>query len=93
MEFIYDFCLLFSVFSENLVRLRQSMVAASNGIDGVPNFGIKSFLSGDLGAVIISVILLHFAGYLVGYGLPSLSSLTFFFIHELHPSTGSHTTV
>ncbi|CAA6660597.1 unnamed protein product [Spirodela intermedia] len=56
-----------SVFSENLVRLKQSMAAASNGIDGVPNFGLKSFLSGDLGAVIISVILLHLAGYLVGY--------------------------
>ncbi|XP_078434904.1 sodium/pyruvate cotransporter BASS2, chloroplastic-like isoform X2 [Wolffia australiana] len=48
-----------SVFSENIVRLRQSTAT--------PTLGLKNFLSGDLGAVVISVILLHLAGYFVGF--------------------------
>ncbi|MQL87973.1 hypothetical protein Taro_020534 [Colocasia esculenta] len=52
-----------SVFSENLVRLQQSMASASNGSD----LGFKNILSGELGLVVLSVILLHFAGFFVGY--------------------------
>ena len=47
------------------------MAAQSSGIDGFQVVGLNNFVSGELGSVVISVILLHFVGYLVGY-VPSL---------------------
>ncbi|KAF8726293.1 hypothetical protein HU200_019752 [Digitaria exilis] len=48
-----------SVFSENFVRLRSTIADASS-VNG-------SFFSGDIGVVMLSVFLLHFAGFFVGY--------------------------
>ncbi|KAL6328887.1 hypothetical protein AAG906_003904 [Vitis piasezkii] len=56
-----------SVFSENVVRLKSSMVSASLASDVSPLLRIQSLLSGELGLVILSVLLLHFAGFFVGY--------------------------
>ncbi|KAH7575886.1 hypothetical protein JRO89_XS02G0242000 [Xanthoceras sorbifolium] len=56
-----------SVFSENVVRLKSSMVGAPLASDVSPIMRIQSFLYGDLGVVILSVLLLHFAGFFVGY--------------------------
>ncbi|XP_002263202.1 probable sodium/metabolite cotransporter BASS2, chloroplastic [Vitis vinifera] len=56
-----------SVFSENVVRLKSSMVSASLASDVSPLLCIQSLLSGELGLVILSVLLLHFAGFFVGY--------------------------
>nr|CAB3459505.1 unnamed protein product [Digitaria exilis] len=47
------------VFSENFVRLRSTIADASS-VNG-------SFFSGDIGVVMLSVFLLHFAGFFVGY--------------------------
>ncbi|KAF0888449.1 hypothetical protein E2562_014260 [Oryza meyeriana var. granulata] len=48
-----------SVFSENFVRLRSTIADAS--------YGSGSLFSGDIGVVMLSVFLLHFAGFIVGY--------------------------
>uniref|UniRef100_A0A0D9XXC1 Uncharacterized protein n=1 Tax=Leersia perrieri TaxID=77586 RepID=A0A0D9XXC1_9ORYZ len=48
-----------SVFSENFVRLRSTISDAS--------YGSGNLFSGDTGVVILSVFLLHFAGFIVGY--------------------------
>ncbi|XP_038989138.1 sodium/pyruvate cotransporter BASS2, chloroplastic-like isoform X2 [Phoenix dactylifera] len=48
-----------SVFSENVVRLKSSITDASN-------FGIQGIFSGDFGVAVLSVLLLHFAGFFVG---------------------------
>lgn len=50
-----------SVFSENVVRLKSSMINSSGSV------GFQGIFSGDLGAAIVSVLLLHFTGYFVGY--------------------------
>ncbi|XP_031274910.1 probable sodium/metabolite cotransporter BASS2, chloroplastic [Pistacia vera] len=55
------------VFSENVVRLKSSVVAASLSSDLSPIFCIHSLLSGELGVVMLSVVLLHFTGFFVGY--------------------------
>ncbi|XP_023551878.1 probable sodium/metabolite cotransporter BASS2, chloroplastic [Cucurbita pepo subsp. pepo] len=56
-----------SVFSENVVRFKSSMVNASLASDASPWMVIRSILSGELGTVILSVFCLHFAGFFVGY--------------------------
>jgi BASS family bile acid:Na+ symporter len=47
-----------SVFSENFVRLRSTIADASYGNGGL--------FSGDIGVVMLSVFLLHCAGFVVG---------------------------
>ncbi|TVT98697.1 hypothetical protein EJB05_55989, partial [Eragrostis curvula] len=55
-----------SVFSENFVRLRSTIADASrNG----------NFFSGDIGVVMLSVFLLHFAGFFIGYAAAAISGL------------------
>ncbi|KAJ6416231.1 hypothetical protein OIU84_004936 [Salix udensis] len=56
-----------SVFSENVVRLKSSMVAASLPSDASLILRIRSIFSGELGVIILAVLLLHFAGFFVGY--------------------------
>lgn len=56
-----------SVFSENVVRFKSSMVNASLAPDASLIARLQSILSGELGVVILSVLLLHFAGFFVGY--------------------------
>ncbi|XVE48573.1 hypothetical protein DITRI_Ditri01bG0012200 [Diplodiscus trichospermus] len=56
-----------SVFSENVVRFKSSMVTASLASDASLIDRIQAILSGELGVVILSVLLLHFAGFFVGY--------------------------
>ncbi|KAG8093683.1 hypothetical protein GUJ93_ZPchr0012g21264 [Zizania palustris] len=48
-----------SVFSENFARLRSTIADAS--------YGNGSLFSGDIRVVMLSVFLLHFAGFIVGY--------------------------
>lgn len=54
-----------SVFSENIIRLK-SMFADPLALDLSPLLHITSLLSGEVVTVILSVILLHFAGFFVG---------------------------
>ncbi|KHG08153.1 putative sodium-dependent transporter yocS [Gossypium arboreum] len=56
-----------SVFSGNVVRCKSSIVYASLASDASLVSRLQSLLSGDLGAVILSVMLLHFTGFFVGY--------------------------
>ncbi|KAH7543634.1 sodium/pyruvate cotransporter BASS2, chloroplastic [Ziziphus jujuba] len=56
-----------SVFSENVVRLQASMVSTSLTSDLSLMQSAQTILTGELGAVILSVLLLHFAGFFVGY--------------------------
>ncbi|KAL7258073.1 hypothetical protein ACSBR1_004235 [Camellia fascicularis] len=55
-----------SVFSENVVRLKSSVVVASVSSEASPLLHARAILSGELGVIILSVLLLHFAGFLVG---------------------------
>ncbi|CAN6339792.1 unnamed protein product [Urochloa humidicola] len=56
-----------SVFSENFIRLRSTIADASS-VNG-------DFFSGDIGAVMLSVFLLHFAGFFVGYAVSAIGGL------------------
>ncbi|KAK6945474.1 Bile acid:sodium symporter/arsenical resistance protein Acr3 [Dillenia turbinata] len=56
-----------SVFSDNVVRLKSSVVGASFAPDMSLFSRIQAILSGELGAIILSVLLLHSAGFFVGY--------------------------
>ncbi|KAF7146245.1 hypothetical protein RHSIM_Rhsim04G0110500 [Rhododendron simsii] len=56
-----------SVFSENVVRLKSSMLASSLSSEASPLLRAQEILSGELGVIILSVLLLHFAGFFVGY--------------------------
>ncbi|KAG6529375.1 probable sodium/metabolite cotransporter BASS1, chloroplastic [Zingiber officinale] len=56
-----------SVFSENIVGIKSSAVVASNGAVGI--------LFGELGVVVVSVILLHLAGFFLGYLAALISGL------------------
>ncbi|TYH23041.1 hypothetical protein ES288_A04G178700v1 [Gossypium darwinii] len=56
-----------SIFSGNVVRFKSSIVNASLASDASLVSRLQSLLSGDLGAVILSVMLLHFTGFFVGY--------------------------
>uniref|UniRef100_A0A0A9GR85 Bile acid sodium symporter/ transporter n=1 Tax=Arundo donax TaxID=35708 RepID=A0A0A9GR85_ARUDO len=53
-----------SVFSENFVRLRSTIADASHRN--------ANFFSGDIGVVMLSVVLLHFAGFVVGYAAAAI---------------------
>ncbi|XP_047976472.1 probable sodium/metabolite cotransporter BASS1, chloroplastic [Salvia hispanica] len=55
-----------SVFSENVIRLKSSFAASSSSASSLVD-SAKSMLSSELGAVVLSVILLHLAGFFVGY--------------------------
>ncbi|KAL6641815.1 hypothetical protein ACP70R_019996 [Stipagrostis hirtigluma subsp. patula] len=54
-----------SVFSENFVRLRSTIASNGNG----------NIFSGDIGVVMLSVCLLHFAGFFVGYAVAAIGGL------------------
>ncbi|KAL8222768.1 hypothetical protein R6Q57_020167 [Mikania cordata] len=56
-----------SVFSENVGRLKSSMVLTSLSSDTSHLLYARDFLSSEMGMVVISVLLLHFAGFFVGY--------------------------
>ncbi|WOL11944.1 putative sodium/metabolite cotransporter BASS1, chloroplastic [Canna indica] len=57
-----------SVFSENVVRFRTLAISASSSSGfGTHLGGNPGTLFGDMGVVILSVALLHFAGFFVGY--------------------------
>lgn len=56
-----------SVFSENVVRLKSLMVAASLPSDASLILRIQSIFSGEMGTIILAVLLLHLAGFFVGY--------------------------
>lgn len=58
-----------SVFSENVVRFK-SLVLSSSELSS--SLGIQGMFSGDMRAAILSVIMLHFAGFFVGYDSSSL---------------------
>ncbi|KAJ1264979.1 hypothetical protein BS78_08G042000 [Paspalum vaginatum] len=52
-----------SVFSENFVRLRSTIADASS---------VNGNFSGDIGIIMLSVFLLHFAGFFVGYAAAAI---------------------
>ncbi|GER45918.1 sodium-bile acid cotransporter [Striga asiatica] len=56
-----------SVFSENVARLKSSVFGASLSSDLSPIHRAQAMISGELGAIVLSVLLLHFAGFFVGY--------------------------
>ncbi|PPR83271.1 hypothetical protein GOBAR_AA37445 [Gossypium barbadense] len=56
-----------SVFSGNVVRFNSSIGNASLVSDASLVSRLQSLLSGGVGAVILSVMLLHFTGFFVGY--------------------------
>ncbi|XP_051145138.1 probable sodium/metabolite cotransporter BASS1, chloroplastic [Andrographis paniculata] len=56
-----------SVFSENVVRLKSSISGLSLSHDMSPLLHAQALLSSELGVVVLSVLLLHFAGFFVGY--------------------------
>ncbi|KAL3814523.1 hypothetical protein ACJIZ3_015791 [Penstemon smallii] len=56
-----------SVFSENVIRLKSSVFGASLSSDLSPLLRFQSMVRSELGVVILSVLLLHFAGFFVGY--------------------------
>ncbi|XP_027113229.1 probable sodium/metabolite cotransporter BASS2, chloroplastic isoform X1 [Coffea arabica] len=56
-----------SVFSENVIHLKSSMVGASLSSDLPLLSRVHTILSSELGIVIVSVLMLHFAGFFVGY--------------------------
>ena len=65
--FYFAFTLLFiSVFSENVARLKSSMLLTSLSSDVSPLVFARAFLSSEMGMVVLSVLLLHFAGFFVG---------------------------
>ncbi|CAL9031402.1 unnamed protein product [Prunus brigantina] len=55
-----------SVFSENVVRLKASMVAVTLQADLSLMAHAQTVLSGEIGVVILSVLLVHIAGFFVG---------------------------
>nr|XP_043630677.1 probable sodium/metabolite cotransporter BASS2, chloroplastic [Erigeron canadensis] len=56
-----------SVFSENVGRLNSSMVLTSLSSNTSPLLFARAFLSSEMGMVMLSVFLLHIAGFFVGY--------------------------
>lgn len=61
-----------SVFSENFARFKSSLVGSALGSDVSTWVGVKTILSGELGAVILSVFLLHLVGFFVGYTIAAI---------------------
>lgn len=55
-----------SVFSENVVRLRSSMVDMSVSSDLSLLNRVQAMFTSEFGVVVVSVLLLHFAGFFVG---------------------------
>ena len=66
LRFSFLYWLFLSIFSENVVRLKSSMVSASLASDASPFLCIQSLLSRELGLVMLSVLLLHFVSFFVG---------------------------
>ncbi|KAL9246125.1 hypothetical protein vseg_019699 [Gypsophila vaccaria] len=56
-----------SVFSENVIRLRTSGLSLPLTSNVALHDHIRAILSSELGVTVISVLLLHFAGFFVGY--------------------------
>lgn len=56
-----------SVFSENVVRLRISTASGPFISDLAQNLRLQSILSSELGLTILAVLLLHCAGFFIGY--------------------------
>ncbi|KAM0036213.1 putative Bile acid:sodium symporter/arsenical resistance protein Acr3 [Helianthus debilis subsp. tardiflorus] len=56
-----------SVLSENVGLLKSSMVLPSLSSDVSPLVYAQAFFSSEMGMVVLSVLLLHFAGFFVGY--------------------------
>ncbi|XP_024020674.1 probable sodium/metabolite cotransporter BASS1, chloroplastic [Morus notabilis] len=56
-----------SVFSENVVRLKSLVVSVSLTSDISLTQRVQALLTSELGVVALSVLLLHFFGFLVGY--------------------------
>ncbi|CAO2828582.1 unnamed protein product [Amaranthus hypochondriacus] len=63
-----------SVFSENVVRLKSMISATSTSyaFNLDPNLQWKAIISNELGITILSVLLLHSAGFLLGYVYSSI---------------------
>ncbi|KGN56249.1 probable sodium/metabolite cotransporter BASS2, chloroplastic [Cucumis sativus] len=61
-----------SVFSENIVRFKSSLVSSSLSFDASPWIAIKTMLSEELGIVILAVFSLHLAGFVVGYTIAAI---------------------
>ena len=66
LRFSFLYWLFLSIFSENVVRLKSSMVSASLASNASPFLCIQSLQSGELGPVMLLVLLLNFAGFFVG---------------------------
>lgn len=62
----FSFSFYSSVFSENVIRLKSSALGASFSSDLSPILRAQAMLNSELGAVILSVLMLHFAGFFVG---------------------------
>ncbi|KAK9077066.1 hypothetical protein SSX86_005401 [Deinandra increscens subsp. villosa] len=56
-----------SVLSENVGLLKSSMVLTSLSSDTSPLLYARAFFSSEVGMVVVAVLLLHFAGFFVGY--------------------------
>ncbi|KAL5567347.1 hypothetical protein UlMin_030511 [Ulmus minor] len=56
-----------SVFSENIIRLKSSVISAPLASDASLLNRVQAILTGELRVVILSVMLLHFFGFFVGY--------------------------
>lgn len=56
-----------SVFSENVVRLKSSLIDTLIPSDASLLLRVQAILSSELGLVVLSILLLHFAGFFVGY--------------------------
>ncbi|PON83937.1 Bile acid-sodium symporter/arsenical resistance protein [Trema orientale] len=65
-----------SVFSENVVRLKSSVLSASLTSDMSLTHPLQALSTGELGVVILSVLLLHFFGFFVGYISAALGGFT-----------------
>ena len=66
LRFSFLYWLFLSIISENFVRLKSSMFSALLASDMSPFFCIQSLLSGEFVLVMLSVLLLHFAGFFIG---------------------------
>ncbi|XP_047338424.1 probable sodium/metabolite cotransporter BASS1, chloroplastic [Impatiens glandulifera] len=62
---LFSVLLACSVFSENVGLLKSSFASLPSGMS--PLLYAKEILSGEIGAIMFSVLLLHFVGFLVGY--------------------------
>ncbi|KAH9625554.1 hypothetical protein KSS87_023451 [Heliosperma pusillum] len=61
-----------SVFSENVVRLRTSALSLQLTSNVALYDQLQAILSSELGVTILSVLLLHFAGFFLGYVASSI---------------------